>query len=186
MVSLKYEYFPVNNLNQKHKTLKTSSEPVPNYLSGHFEASDHMFFVCVSCNTNRVVLNLPFTDLNFCMASAGGDYDNLHACLRVHETCFENCPCHIMCPWGCPCEPKVNDDGSDGFVWECIFNCRDSHEQAAKEVSYIYRNFHNYIKTIFIVKIKFLIINSWSRSGTCFQIIFQKEVVSISKVICSE
>ncbi|CBY35301.1 unnamed protein product [Oikopleura dioica] len=61
------------------------------------------------------------TDLNICIASAGGNYDLIHNCLRDHENCFQNCPCHAVCPHGCPCNDK----------WFCENDCKDLYEDQA-------------------------------------------------------
>ena len=64
------------------------------------------------------------TDLNICIAGAGGNYDKIHECLRIHENCFQSCPCHAVCPWGCPCT-------ANGKVWECENTCTDLYHDEA-------------------------------------------------------
>ena len=45
---------------------------------------------------------------------------------RGEPTFFQNCPCHVVCPHGCPCNlPK----------WPCENNCEDLYEGAAIQVN---------------------------------------------------
>ncbi|CAG5080128.1 Oidioi.mRNA.OKI2018_I69.PAR.g9481.t1.cds [Oikopleura dioica] len=74
--------------------------------------------------------------LNECIGNSGGNYDQMHQCLREHEACFSYCPCHLECPHGCPCVIDDNNNIVDHPYtekkYECELNCTETYYKEAE------------------------------------------------------
>jgi len=60
-------------------------------------------------------------DFVFCWVACQGDQTCMRECSSKEEDCLNNCPCHLMCPIGCPCE-----------TYECK-GCEDLHPEEIEQ-----------------------------------------------------